>query len=109
VFSIAENSKFFKLLLRIFWYLCLFSLLWFWLYVIGLELTIFEDYLSEDLGLTYVILTLIISLFVFPFWLFDKINQIKVLDKLKIVEKNTISYIIIAIIYLPIIVKRFES
>ena len=109
VCAIADNSKFFNLLLHIFWYLCIFSLLLFWLYAIGLELTIFEDYLGENLGLMYLVLTLFISLFTFPFWLFDKINQIKGLDKLKIVEKNTISYIIIAIIYLPIIVKMFDS
>ena len=100
------------------WYFSILTLGWLWLFSVGISFELIDKIFDNDLGFTFLLISLFISFFAFPFWFYEKAtkyyyssekSKIPFWSELDLVYRKTTAWIIIGIIYLPIIVRMLDS
>ena len=117
----AVSKKFdkgYNLFIKFAWY---FSILWlgyFWLFSIGIELKLIDKYFDNDLGFVLLFISLLISFFGFPFWIYEKLTKYYYVGeksktlfwrKIHLDYRKGIAWLIIGIVYLPIILNMLDN
>ena len=98
------------------WYFSILWLGWFWLSSVGIEFEIIENF-NNDLGLTIMLISVFISFFGFPFWIYEKLTKDYFFEKSKpliwmkihLDYRKGIAWTIIGVVYLPIFLNMLDN
>ena len=110
-----KNYNFF---MKSLWYFSILWLGWFWLFSVGIEFELLDKFFDNDLGFVIAFVSLLISFFGFPFWIYEKLTKYYYVGEkskplfwreIHLDYRKGIAWVIIGIIYLPIIVAILDS
>ena len=117
----AVSKKFdkgYNLFMKSAWYFSILLLGWFWLFSVGIEFELIDKFFDSDLGFVLLFISLLISFFGFPFWFYEKAtkdyysyekSKIPFWSEIDLVNRKAITWIIIGVVYLPIIAAMLDS